>query len=174
MHAERRGKGGGEERHRENTGEPGARLLERIEPGHELLGIGERSEEKPLVLALGGGHLAEGKRRRQPRVPVTLRKAPLYDRLAIRAAQERDLLLLEILAGEVGEHAEQRALAAAQVHAELRDARIVARELRFELQAAARARVEVVFLGCEIKQVARHVRTSSSRWHRRPGRAPRA
>src|SRR5262249_40662828 len=145
--------------------------------GGEALRVGERGEQQPLVLALAGEHRAERERRGEPRVAVALREPPLHHRVAVAAAQQRDLLLVEILAGEVDHHREQRARAVAQVLAEGAHAEVVARELAFQLELAARGAVEVVVLGGEVEQVARShgaARTSSWRWRRTPGRAPTA
>src|SRR5918992_852151 len=68
------------------------------------------------------------------------------------------------LAGEIGPHGEERAFAIAQMLAEGAHAEIVGRELRFELEPAARARIEVMVLGGEVKEMPCHIRTSSWRW----------
>ena len=62
---------------------------------------------------------------------------------------------MEILAGEIGEHGEQRAAPPAQELAERAHAEVVAGELGLELELAAGRRVEVVVLGGEVEEVAR-------------------
>ncbi len=155
-HAEPGGERRREQRHRVDAGEPRSGFLERVEPGGELLRVGERGEQQLLVAPLRPGDVAERERRGEPRVAVALREAPLHDRLAVAAAQGRHLLLVEILAGEIGHHREQHTLVAAQVLAERAHAEIVAGELRLELEPAAGARVEVVVLGGEIEKMTRH------------------
>ena len=62
---------------------------------------------------------------------------------------------MEILAGQVGEHREQRAAPPAQELAERAHAEVVAGELGLELELAARRGVEVMILGGEVEEVAR-------------------
>src|SRR3972149_5335743 len=133
---------------------PPPRPGERMEPGRELLRIGERGEQQALVPALAGDH-AERERRGEPRVAVALGDAPLDHGLAVAAAQVRDLVLVEVLAREIGDDVEQRPAPAAQVFAELGHAEIGAREPRLELERGARAVVDVMVVGREIEDALR-------------------
>jgi len=69
------------------------------------------------------GHVAERQRRGEAGVAVALRQPALQHGIAVAAAQERNLVLVEVLARDIDQHAEQLALQAAQVLAERRDAR---------------------------------------------------
>src|SRR6185436_17926164 len=100
----------------------------------------------------------------EPRVAVALGEPPLDDGLAIRAAQPRHLVLVEVLAREIGEQREQRALAPAQELAERAHAEVVAGEPGLELELAVRHRVEVVVFGGEVEEMSsRHGVFSSPR-----------
>src|SRR5207237_6200631 len=93
-------------------------------------------------------------RRRQARVAVALGEPALHDRVAIGAAQERDLLLMEVFARDIGDHRKERPAASAQIFAELAHARFVAGELRLELERRAPARIEVMVFGGEVQDAA--------------------
>src|SRR5262249_20734970 len=90
----------------------------------------------------------------EARVAVALREAALHDRLAVVAAQERDLLLVEVLACQVGDHREQAAGPRQQVLAEGGEGEVVAGEPAFEFEPAARGAVQVVILGGDVEEAA--------------------
>jgi len=60
---------------------------------------------------------------------------------------------VEVLAREIGEQREQRALAPAQELAERADPEVVAGEPGLELEPAARRRVEVMVFGGEVEEM---------------------
>jgi hypothetical protein len=129
---------GGERRreqgHRVDAGEPRTRGVERVEPGRDLLRIGERGEQQALVAALARDRLAERQRRREARVAIALRQPALHHRVAVASAQVRDLIFVEILAGQVGEHRKERAALVAQVGAEALHSGVVRGEACLELE----------------------------------------
>ena len=143
-----------EQRHRVHAGQLGARLLQRIQPGRKLLRVRERGEEQALV-APRAGHGAERQRRGETGVAVALREPALQHGVAVAAAQERNLVLMEVLARDIDQHAEELALQAAQVLAERRDAEVVAGKLRLQLEPRRDAAVEVVVLGGEVENAPR-------------------
>ncbi len=152
--AELRGERGGEQRHRVDAGEASVGLLQRVEPGRELLRVGEGGEQQALVAPLGGDHRAERQRGHQARVAVALRQAPLHHGVAVGAAQVGNLVLVEVLARQVGEHGVERAAVRAQVFAERADPQVVAGEARLELERARRGPVEVMVLGGKVENAA--------------------
>src|SRR2546426_7695032 len=95
--------------------------------------------------------ISERQRRGEPGVAVALRQPALQHGLAVAAAQERNLVLVEVLARDIDQHAEQLAVQAAQVLAERRDAEVVAGELRLQLEPRPGAAVEVMVLGREVE-----------------------
>ncbi len=148
-HEERR-----EQRHRVHPGQARARLLERIEPGRELLRVGERREQHAFVAPLLGGDLPERQRGGEARVAIALREPAPQHGVAVGAAQVRDLLFVEILARDVGHQGEERSLPAAQVLLELRHAGVAGRKARLELELRARGRVYEVLVGGEVEEAA--------------------
>src|SRR5207248_9691779 len=105
---------------------------ERVEPRRELLRIGERGEEHAFVPSFGGLDDAERQGGREPRVAIALREAAREQRLAVGAADTRDLLFVEVLAREVGEHGQQRTALAAQMRAEGLEPGLVSAEFPYQ------------------------------------------
>jgi hypothetical protein len=116
------------------------------------LRVGEGGEQQPLVAALARD-VAERERRREPRIAIALREAPVDHRLAVAAAQVGNLVFVKVLAREIGHEIEQRALLAAQVLAEIQRPGVVGGESGLQRECASRPAIHVVIGRGEIEDV---------------------